>query len=155
MATTFSLNQGETRTSHGPIPHPLSDFKPVVIPENFGKVKFVASTDHATEVPPLGHTTHVNPMSPLRSARYEDVRGEWKLEKKFGQGYLNHGVAIATYPSTGNVVVACWKDQIKIFDSDGVFKLSVEVKEGSLSRNLEVLLLQMTICSVLQTVPSS
>ena len=25
MATTFSLKQGETRTSHGPIPHPLSD----------------------------------------------------------------------------------------------------------------------------------
>ena len=23
MATTFSLKQGETRTSHGPIPHPL------------------------------------------------------------------------------------------------------------------------------------
>ena len=25
MATSFSLKQGETRTSHGPIPHPLSD----------------------------------------------------------------------------------------------------------------------------------
>ena len=25
VATTFSLKQGETRTSHGPIPHPLSD----------------------------------------------------------------------------------------------------------------------------------
>ena len=24
VATTFSLKQGETRTSHGPIPHPLS-----------------------------------------------------------------------------------------------------------------------------------
>ena len=23
MATTFSLKQGETRTKHGPIPHPL------------------------------------------------------------------------------------------------------------------------------------
>ena len=23
MTTTFSLKQGETRTSHGPIPHPL------------------------------------------------------------------------------------------------------------------------------------
>ena len=23
VATTFSLKQGETRTSHGPIPHPL------------------------------------------------------------------------------------------------------------------------------------
>ena len=26
VATTFSLKQGETRTSHGPIPHPLSDW---------------------------------------------------------------------------------------------------------------------------------
>ena len=25
VATTFSLKQGETRTSHGPIPHPLRD----------------------------------------------------------------------------------------------------------------------------------
>ena len=25
VATTFSLKQGETRTSHGPIPHPLKD----------------------------------------------------------------------------------------------------------------------------------
>ena len=24
VATTFSLKQGETRTSHGPIPHPLT-----------------------------------------------------------------------------------------------------------------------------------
>ena len=24
VATTFSLKQGETRTSHGPIPHPLN-----------------------------------------------------------------------------------------------------------------------------------
>ena len=24
VATTFSLRQGETRTSHGPIPHPLN-----------------------------------------------------------------------------------------------------------------------------------
>ena len=29
MATTFSLKQGETRTSHGPIPHPRkAHFKP-------------------------------------------------------------------------------------------------------------------------------
>ena len=27
VATTFSLKQGETRTSHGPIPHPLSSAK--------------------------------------------------------------------------------------------------------------------------------
>ena len=26
VTTTFSLKQGETRTSHGPIPHPLSLF---------------------------------------------------------------------------------------------------------------------------------
>ena len=25
VATSFSLKQGETRTSHGPIPHPLSN----------------------------------------------------------------------------------------------------------------------------------
>ena len=25
LAITFSLKQGETRTSHGPIPHPLND----------------------------------------------------------------------------------------------------------------------------------
>ena len=25
VATTFSLKQGETRTSHGPIPHPLNE----------------------------------------------------------------------------------------------------------------------------------
>ena len=25
VATTFSLKQGETRTSHGPIPHPLKE----------------------------------------------------------------------------------------------------------------------------------
>ena len=25
VTTTFSLKQGETRTSHGPIPHPLSE----------------------------------------------------------------------------------------------------------------------------------
>ena len=25
VATTFSLKQGETRTSHGPIPHPLKN----------------------------------------------------------------------------------------------------------------------------------
>ena len=24
VATTFSMNKGETRTSHGPIPHPLT-----------------------------------------------------------------------------------------------------------------------------------
>ena len=28
MATTFSLKQGETTTSHGPIPHPLRTAKP-------------------------------------------------------------------------------------------------------------------------------
>ena len=28
MASTFSLKQGETRTSHGPIPHPLTYFIP-------------------------------------------------------------------------------------------------------------------------------
>ena len=27
VATTFFLNQGETRTSHGPIPHPLNALK--------------------------------------------------------------------------------------------------------------------------------
>ena len=26
VATTFSLKQGETRTSHGPIPHPLNQY---------------------------------------------------------------------------------------------------------------------------------
>ena len=26
VATTFSLKQGETRTSHGPIPHPLTNY---------------------------------------------------------------------------------------------------------------------------------
>ena len=26
VATTFSLKQGETRTSHGPIPHPLKRY---------------------------------------------------------------------------------------------------------------------------------
>ena len=26
VATTFSQKQGETRTSHGPIPHPLTDY---------------------------------------------------------------------------------------------------------------------------------
>ena len=26
QATSFSLKQGETRTSHGPIPHPLSKY---------------------------------------------------------------------------------------------------------------------------------
>ena len=26
VATTFSLKQGETRTSHGPIPHPLNSY---------------------------------------------------------------------------------------------------------------------------------
>ena len=28
VATTFSLKQGETRTSHGPIPHPLINISP-------------------------------------------------------------------------------------------------------------------------------
>ena len=34
VATTFSLKQGETRTSHGPIPHPLST--PQNIPDKVG-----------------------------------------------------------------------------------------------------------------------
>ena len=110
----------------------LSDFKPTVVPENFGKVKVVASTDHSIEVPPLGHAIHVNPLSQLRSARYQDVSGEWVLEKQFGQGRLSWAVGMATFPSTGNIAVACWQDQIKIFDSDGVFKQSVDVKEGCL-----------------------
>ena len=28
VATTFALKQGETRTSHGPIPHPLTFLRP-------------------------------------------------------------------------------------------------------------------------------
>ena len=32
MATTLSLKQGETRTSHGPIPHPLSSPKMLLTP---------------------------------------------------------------------------------------------------------------------------
>ena len=35
VATTFSLKQGETRTSHGPIPHPLNHY-PVQI-YHYGK----------------------------------------------------------------------------------------------------------------------
>ena len=32
VATTFSLKQGETRTSHVPIPHPLKMYLPVLAP---------------------------------------------------------------------------------------------------------------------------
>ena len=32
VATTFSLKQGETRTSHGPIPHPLQQGFSIILP---------------------------------------------------------------------------------------------------------------------------
>ena len=35
VATTFSLKQGETRTSHGPIPHPLSEVSEMKAPNNY------------------------------------------------------------------------------------------------------------------------
>ena len=39
VSTTFSLKQGETRTSHGPIPHPLRSFeKDVLILESSKRV---------------------------------------------------------------------------------------------------------------------
>ena len=31
VATTFSLKQGETRPSHGPIPHPLRNVTAVIV----------------------------------------------------------------------------------------------------------------------------
>ena len=33
VATTFSLKQGETRTSHGPIPHPLMSYRSALLPD--------------------------------------------------------------------------------------------------------------------------
>ena len=41
VATTFSLKQGETRTSHGPIPHPLTC---LLLSEIDLKLKFLIST---------------------------------------------------------------------------------------------------------------
>ena len=40
VATTFSLKQGETRTSHGPIPHPLNQIFKNVINQFFGFFSF-------------------------------------------------------------------------------------------------------------------
>ena len=40
VATTFSLKQGETRTSHGPIPHPLLRIYRVLFSQNLTLMKY-------------------------------------------------------------------------------------------------------------------
>ena len=47
VATTFSLKQGETRTSHGPIPHPLNQIFKNVINQFFGFF-FLSTQPHMT-----------------------------------------------------------------------------------------------------------
>ena len=50
VATTFSLKQGETRTSHGPIPHPLSYW--------LAYISFVSSID--AEFVPFSNQTNMH-----------------------------------------------------------------------------------------------
>ena len=111
----------------------LSDLKPGVVSEDYSKVKCVASADYAIEVPPFAHATHLKPMSSLRSPKYHDLGGEWKLEKKIGKDCFANAMGMAVYPSTGNFAVACSneKDQVKIFDSDGQFTQKIDVTGGS------------------------
>ena len=51
VATTFSLKQGETRTSHGPIPHPLiSQIRPSWILWPFFDSPFLSGLECSNEM---------------------------------------------------------------------------------------------------------
>ena len=82
VATIFSLKQGETRTSHGPIPHPLTFSTTYILSKNIICTIFniAASTDPVVQTT----TEFVTP-----TVQQSSMRGMVKLSNWYASGKLN------------------------------------------------------------------
>ena len=74
VATIFSLKQGETRTSHGPIPRPLNQYQsPYLNPY----IKMIKHTHTHTPTPNTHpHTTHTHPPPHTHTPVIVSKRGQ-------------------------------------------------------------------------------
>ncbi|XP_072020024.1 E3 ubiquitin-protein ligase TRIM56-like [Amphiura filiformis] len=96
----------------------LSDVEPFVSPNALADVKFVAN-DVEFNLPVFGSIT-----------TGRDLRGEWNMVGHFGMAAcLKDAMGIASYPD-GQFAVADYSNaQVKVFQSNGVFKHNIDVKQ--------------------------
>ena len=79
VATTFSLKQGETRTSHGPIPHPLNWFWNYIGPTNF--VNSLLSTKFSRPKSRVLDKHKITQKCPKNNGNYYDLATHFRTSR--------------------------------------------------------------------------